>query len=49
MTLAKAANNLVQNIRLEKENLKAFIPTYRTIKTGIIKDIPQYFDKTELL
>jgi len=35
----KAANSLVQNPQLEKENLKAFIPTYRTIRIGIVKDI----------
>jgi len=49
MTSAKTANNLVQNTRLEKENLKAFIPTYRTIRTGIMRDIPQHFDEFELL
>jgi len=49
MKSAKAANSLVQNPKLEKENLKAFIPTYRTVRFGIVKDIPQYFDKAELL
>jgi len=47
MKFAKAANSLVQ--KLEKENLIAFIPTYRTIRTGIVKDILQYFDESELL
>jgi len=53
MISANAANNLVQNPKLEKENvfpfLKAFIPTYRTIRTGIVKDIPQHFDESNLL
>jgi len=34
MKSAKAANNLVQDPRLEKENLRAFITTYRTVKLG---------------
>jgi len=38
-----SANNLIGNSKLEKENLKAFIPIYRTIRTGIVKDIPQLF------
>jgi len=49
MTSAKTANNLVQNSNLTKENLIAFIPTYRTIRTGIVKDIPQHFDESNLL
>jgi len=49
MKTVKAANDLVQNPNLEKEKLFAFIPTYRTIRTGIVKDIPQYFDEAELL
>jgi len=49
MTSAKAANNLVQNPDLMKENLTAFIPTYRTIRTGIVKDIPQHFEESNLL
>jgi len=49
MTSAKTANNLVQNSNLMKENLIAFIPTYRTIRTGIVKDIPQHFDESNLL
>jgi len=34
MATAKA-NDLTNNCRLEKEDLKAFIPTYRTVRTGI--------------
>jgi len=49
MKSMKAANSLVQNLQLEKENLKAFIPTYRTIRTGIVRDILQHFDESELL
>jgi len=49
MKSVKAANSLVQNPQLEKENLKAFIPTYRIIRTGIVRNIPQHFDESELL
>jgi len=35
----KSADNLVLNPKLVKENLKAFIPVYRTICLEIIKDI----------
>jgi len=49
MHSAKAANNLVLNPNLEKENLKAFIPVYRTIRSGIVKDIPQHYDENDLL
>jgi len=45
----KAANNLVLNPKLEKENLHAFMPTYRTIRTGVVKDIPQHFEEADLL
>jgi len=49
MNSAKSANNLVLNSNLDKENLRAFIPTYRTIRTGIVKDIPLHFDESDLL
>jgi len=49
MTSAKAANNLVLNPTLLKDNLIAFIPSYRTIRTGVVRDIPQYFDDSNLL
>jgi len=49
MTSAKAANNLVLNSSLTKDNLIAFIPSYRTIRTGVVRDIPQYFDESNLL
>jgi len=41
MSSAKAANNLVLNPKLADNNLRAFIPSYRLIRTGIVKDIPQ--------
>lgn len=37
---AKAANNLVSSDLLDSNNLKAFIPAYRTLRTGIVKDVP---------
>jgi len=43
------ANNLVLNPKLEKENLRAFIPSYRTVRTGIVKDVPQHFEESDLL
>jgi len=49
MKSIKAANELVQDPRLEKEKLVAFISTYRTIRTGIVKDISQHVDESELL
>jgi len=49
MASAKSANNLVLNPRLTKENLKAFVPVYRTIRSGIIKDILQHYDEADLL
>jgi len=44
-----AANNLVLNPKLDKDNLRAFIPTYRIVRTGIVKDIPQHFEESDLL
>jgi len=49
MSTAKAANNLTCNSRLEKEGLKAFISIFRTIRSGIIKDISQHFNEVGLL
>jgi len=48
MTTAKAANNLTNSAKLEKEGLKTFISTYRTLRTGIVKNI-SHFDETGLL
>jgi len=41
MLSASTANKLIDNPILEKKNLKAFIPAYRTLKIGIIKDVSQ--------
>jgi len=49
MNSVSAANNHVLNPKLEKENLRAFVPTYRTIRTGIVRDIPQHFEESDLL
>jgi len=49
MDTAKSANNLVLNPKLSEENLKAFVPVYRTVRSGIIKDIPQHYDESDLL
>jgi len=49
VSTAKAANDLINNPRLEKEGLKAFVPTYCTIRTGIVKNIPQHFKEADLL
>jgi len=49
MASAKSANNLVLNPNLPKENLKAFVPTYHTIRSGIIKDISQHYEENDLL
>jgi len=45
MASAKAVNDLTNNCSLEKEGLKA----YRTVRIGIVKDIPQHFDEADLL
>lgn len=37
---AAAANNITTSPVLESYNLEAFIPAYRTLKVGIIKDVP---------
>jgi len=44
-----AANRLTNNSKLEKKGLRAFIPTYRIIRTGIVKNIPQHIDEAGLL
>jgi len=49
MASVKSANNLVLNPRLINENLKAFIPGYRTIRSGIIQDSSQHYDEADLL
>lgn len=37
---ASAANNLVKSPLLNAHKLRAYIPTYRTLRTGVIRDIP---------
>ncbi|KYN07217.1 hypothetical protein ALC62_01817 [Cyphomyrmex costatus] len=36
---ASAANNLVKCSLLQNHNLKAYIPTYRTLRIGVIRDV----------
>jgi len=38
-----AANKLASNSSLASHNLKAFVPSYRILRAGIIRDIPQDF------
>jgi len=37
----EAANRLMENKSLLSHNLKAFIPLYRILRTGIIRDVSQ--------
>jgi len=37
----ETANRLVNNKSLTASNLKAFIPSYRVLRTGVVRDIPQ--------
>lgn len=41
----QAANNLVSSELLASHNLQAFIPTYRTLRTGTVRDIPSGIDE----
>lgn len=45
----QAANNLVSSELLDRNNLHAFIPTYRTLRTGTVRDIPSGINEDELL
>jgi len=49
MISAKAANDLTNNPRLDKEGLKAFVPIYRTVRVSVVKDIPQHLDNDNIL
>jgi len=49
MSSTKAVNNLMLNPKLDAEKLKAVIPVYRTICSGIVKDIPQHYNEDDLL
>jgi len=44
-----SANSLTNSAKLAQEDLKAFIPAYCTMRTDIVKDIPQYIDESSLL
>jgi len=37
----EAANQLVSNNSLSSHNLKTFIPTYKVLRAGIVRDVPQ--------
>jgi len=37
----KVANRLVSNGSLSSHNLSAVIPSYKVLRTGIVKDVPQ--------
>jgi len=43
------ANKLISNFAFNKKKLKAFIPTYRTFKTSIVKDISQHIDEVGIM
>jgi len=49
MLFASTANKLIDNPILKKENFRAFIPAYHTLKTGIIKDVPRHIDDDDIL
>jgi len=49
MKTVTAANKLNLNFLHNKEKLRVFIPTYRTLRTGIIKDIPQDLDEDDIV
>ncbi|KYN19743.1 hypothetical protein ALC57_07896 [Trachymyrmex cornetzi] len=38
---ATAANRLVENSIFPKHNLRAFIPAFKVLRTGVIQDVPQ--------
>ncbi|XP_077272816.1 uncharacterized protein LOC143903232 [Temnothorax americanus] len=48
-TSATAANRLIDDQSLASYNLKSFIPSYKAMRTGIIKDIPQSLPIKDLL
>ncbi|XP_071580218.1 uncharacterized protein [Temnothorax nylanderi] len=49
LTSAEAANRLIDDRSLASYGLKAFIPSYKTARTGIIRDIPQSLTIENLL
>jgi len=44
----EAANRLISNDQLSAHKLKAFIPAYRVLRTGIVRDVPQDFSLDKL-
>jgi len=44
----EAANRLIANDQLVLHKLKAFIPTHRVLRTGIVRDVPQDFSLERL-
>jgi len=44
----EAANRLISNEQLTQHKLKAFIPTYRVLRTGIVRDVSQDFSLDRL-
>lgn len=44
-----AANRLVSDLLLATQNLKAYNPSYKTMRTGIIRDVPQDIKIEELM
>jgi len=49
MKSAEAANKLILDPNLVKHKLKTFVPLYRTIRSGIVRDIPQYLEEADIL
>jgi len=43
MCTYEIANRLVEDKSLAARNLKAFVPLYRILRAGIIRDVPQDF------
>jgi len=43
MSTYEAANRLLDDKSLAARNLKAFVPTHRILRTGVIRDVPQDF------
>jgi len=49
MKTATTANKLILNSAFNKEKFKAFILTYRTFRTSIVKDISQHIDEAGIM
>ncbi|KYQ60094.1 hypothetical protein ALC60_00863 [Trachymyrmex zeteki] len=44
----EAANRLVENTIFPKHNLRAFIPAFKVLRTGVIQDVPTQIDDETL-